>query len=342
MANRTLFYRSCVGLFCLFCLAMPALTHAQTFPGDGEDYYLWLYYYGPPPPKPPEQIKEDTVNQTITQGGSNRITKNFRKVSKVSKIASSVRGAVFQPRVKAGDWLDNLSLSLDYSLAEVHDSLLQGHGKDRDLSIFASTTLGDDYSLGLGVAQNRYHIGGSGDYEQHTESADLMFNWFIDEYWLFGVFMSTSRIDIEDDYRININTLQLENLADSYERYGCGAMLALNIPVGDYTNVGITNSLTSMNKKTIGRFFDDEDSAWLLMVDVNHALTADLSVSVFGTSFNALDRNEGAADSSYYIFGADLMYRLTESTSISIGYDTTAADKDRDEWRMNLGLVLEF
>jgi len=51
--------------------------------------------------EPPEVVKEETVRQTITQGGAARAARSFRKINKVSGSAPGGRGSVFRPRVKA-------------------------------------------------------------------------------------------------------------------------------------------------------------------------------------------------------------------------------------------------
>ena len=66
------------------------------------------------------------------------------------------------------------------------------------------------------------------------------------------------------------------------------------------------------------------------------------SVNAYITLFNLLDPGEDSPDYSYEIIGLDVAYRLSNSTSFSIGFDTTVHDKDRDELRLSLGLVMEF
>jgi len=51
--------------------------------------------------EPPEVAKEETVRQTLTQGGATRVARSFRKINKVGGADSSFRGTVFRPRTKA-------------------------------------------------------------------------------------------------------------------------------------------------------------------------------------------------------------------------------------------------
>lgn len=313
-------------------------VHAQ-WGGGGDNYYIPDYYlYLPPPPI----VRREVVRQVITEGGTNRIARGFRKISKVAKVSRTFRGSVFKPRARAGGWLTDTSLSIDLSRAEVDDDLLAGKGDDTEVGLMYFGTLADDLALAFGVSQDRYDISGVGSYLQYTDSFDILLTYYLSDNLTIGGFINHSRVDIEKSPRWDTNTFSWVDVADSFERYGVGITLTYDVFLGDSTNLGICNTVASMNKHTFADIGDNEDSAWLLMFDLDHAFSDAFSVNTFLTLHHLLDGNDSVADGSYGMLGFDVSYRLGKSWVVSAGYETTAKDNDGNEQRLNLSTVLEF
>ncbi len=275
-----------------------------------------------------EQIDRLTSYQQ-THLGTKRVARHYRYMTRKLR------------KVQAGDVLNNPSLSFDYSFASVDDNILDGSGHENEGSIFFDTEMGEKVKLGLGISKNHYEIDAA-DWDQSTESFDIFSSYYLTERCTIGAFITFSTIDIEDQ-KVGGVTLG----GDRFDRWGAGLLSSWNMDIGDIGNLGLTGALTSMNKSSLGRIADDEDSAGLLMADLEIYLSDDISLNTYASYFGLLDRETGAdvvdpADGSYYTLGADLNLKLGDSAALTIGYETTASDNDRQENRLNAGFTIYF
>ncbi len=274
------------------------------------------------------------TRQRVVKGGTKRATKNFRALTKANRLRT------------AGDLIQQISLSADYSFASVEDKILDGKGHDAEASLFLSGKLGEQVTFGFGYAQDRYEITSNGrGYEQHTGSLDLVLSLALTERFSVGTFINCSFIDIEDEALQNNFIIE----GDHYERWGFGLLASYNLDLGDRTNIGFTGSIASMNKSSLGRVLDDEDTAGVFMVDLNQTITDNFNVTVYTSYFGLLDREttpedpaDNVPDGSYWTWGADLNFGLGKGSQLSVGYETSASDNDYEEDRLNLSLVLNF
>ena len=327
----------------VLALLVPAgPARAQGYDTDPEDYYIDAYYGLLSEDPPPEEIRDDVSGSTMVQGGANRVFRRFRRIRRVSRMGGGFRGPRFRPRVGAGAIFDDVALSLDYSYASVDDRLLRGDGEDYDYGAVLSGSLGSALMLGLGLTHATYDIDGTYDYLQNTDTVDFYLTWAFSDTFAAGLYMNCNWIDIENSYWLNAQTGQFEDIGDSYERWGGGLMASGNMELTQSTNVGLLTTVLSANKSSPYEWLDNEDSVWLTMLDISQQLTDTLGAGVYGNYSYMLDPDTGDPDSRYWIWGAELIWDVSRDLGLTLGYETTAADDDREEHRGSVGLMYAF
>lgn len=310
----------------------------------------WDYYYGyydgfngyqPRVYAAIPAMPASSTNQLLTfqqvHLGSNRLLRNFRSLTRGFRLGGSRLGRL---RTEAGDVFQDVTFSVQGSRASVDDDLLGGSGHDTEAGLLLSARVGENVDVSLGIAQDWYEIDAA-DWDESVVNYDLIMSYRVLENCSVGLFLNFSQTDVEDQ-KIGGGTV-----AGYYrDRWGGGLLASYNMDLASNLNWGVTGALTSMNKKSIGRFFDNEDSAGLLLTDLNVAMTDAISADFYVSYFGLLDRETGGStavgDGSYYTMGVDLGVRTGKNSELSIGYGTTAADNDHQEDRLNLAFTVEF
>ncbi len=149
-----------------------------------------------------------------------------------------------------------------------------------------------------------------------------------------GVFYQYSMIDVEDTQVPDpARPGRFISLGDSFDRHASGVLAAYRHPL-EHVTIGVTTTVASFNKQTPGDFFNNRDSAWVTVADVQHNFTDNFAVDVYGTFYTLLD-NETNIDGTYWIVGADAAYKITENWMISIGYEKTLEYDNYRDNRLN-------
>lgn len=264
-----------------------------------------------------------TSKYVIVQQGTSRLATHYRRMMRAPS-RNTAAGAV-----------NNLSTTLDFSYASVDDEFLGGDADDTSGSFILNGMVGDDILIALGYTRSRYQIDAI-NWDQSTDTIDAYFTYQVATAVNVGAFLSFSSTDIEDR-QFGPATVK----GDSFDRWGGGLLASTDVALCEYANLGVIGTLASMNKSSIGSLGDDEDSAGIVMVDLSTFPTDDITMSLYGTYFTLLDREFGP-DGSYFIFGAECQWKMCAFASLRIGYETTAADNDRQEDRYKLGLIMTF
>ncbi len=304
--------------------------YGNQYPGAFADFKLW--FEAKQGDSPERRLLQ---RQILVKGGARRVTRNFRRLTRPVRTPF------------AGDLIQDVSVTAGYSFASVDDSVLNGKGHDQEASVFLHGKCMNKIHYGLGLALNRYEITTAPRaYEQKTTVIDGLVSYEFTPSFQFGVFVNASFIDIEDE--VLDRGIRLKG--ERYARWGGGLLTSYNLDLGRSASLGLTASVASMNKRSVERLFDDEDTAFVFMIDYSRQLTDSLAFNVYGSYLGLLDRETFAGDpgeveipdSSYWTWGADVSLALTPKAELIVGYETSAADNDHEEHRLNAGLVISF
>jgi hypothetical protein len=275
-------------------------------------------------------LAEKILNHQQVNVGSNRIARSFRSMTKSG-------------RTKAGDLFQNTTFTIDASHASVEDNLLMGKGHDKELGAFLNTRVGDNLSIGLGMTYGVYAIDAI-DWNSESMSYDLIMSYRVAESFFIGMFLNHTQTTKERQVVGPAGYEETIPGVENCDRWGGGLLAGFDVAVAEKMNLGITGALTSMNKSSIGRLGDNENSAAVLLTDLNIAVTDGISLDLYVSYLTMLDRDDEVStpDGSYYTMGVDLGIRTGKKSKLSIGYGTITANNDYEENRLNLSLTANF
>ena len=269
----------------------------------------------PPPSSPPPSYhhptESDVEKETIVKRGEtiNNVFQQF--IGPQSKSE------------EAADFFTNPALHVHYDYSDVRDNIIGNGGHSHTSSFSLTGSIGDDSIIALTYTRDRYNLlsaTAGNSYLQDTDVYSLFWGYNLDENWTIGTYASYSQIDAE----AGANT-------GSVDRLGAGLLLAYNTDLNDSVNLGLYTSVSSLNKRSIERLFNDEDSLSISGVDINIKLSDELSINPYASITAFLDKENGDPDGHYGNLGADVNWTPNDHWELSVGYSSLIEDNSRDE-----------
>ncbi len=311
---------------------------------------LLLAQEPPIPPDPPVTPAIPTTTRENLQLELQQTTLNLtesRVLRLVNRIGRTYRFMNIATLTTAGPSIEDLTLLGDFSYAAIDDDVL-GDDNARELSgsVYVTGRLAEDFMFGLGISESYFHADGDlMKLRQRMYTLDGFMTYAITDEFSVGGFLQYSDIDIENDLVPDASSpTGFTNIADQFNRYAAGLLGSFRKDL-DVVTLGVTTSISGFNKKNVDDLLDDEDAAWITIVDVERALTDNLSVDVFASYYTLLDNqpvNGVKSDGSYWSVGFDFAYQMTTSWFVSLGYETQLAYSNYDEHRINAAVAYSW
>ncbi len=307
--------------------------------------------------------QSDSINDVL----NDRFAQALATAANISKVASAVENAdvsedrtiafrnvtnaamrnnrAGNPGVKksvtaaGGEWVTDLTMIVNYSVASFTDSNADGSGHDTGTAFTVYGTIAETLELGFVGAHYRYEIGGPTNLERQSNSLDVFLNYFATDHFSVGSFVNYTHIDIEDTPFVD-PLLGPISLGDSYSRWAAGVNIAANIVVAGM-DCGWTSSLSNGNNESLDQIFDQKNTVWINMLDVQKNWTDSLSTILYASYYTTV-KNDSAADGSFWFLGGDVEMAITDRLSVSAGYEATVGYNDYRENRLNTNVTFAF
>jgi len=275
------------------------------------------------------------VNNVSAYSSCNSVSDIFLK-GLFSFLSQSVRHVEENTAIKGakGSGIIGTDFYLDSKYSSVENRVLNAKGHETEISAFASLKFSESLSLGLGYSHNRYDVSSKFfDAENNTQTMDLVLSYRLENGLSISSFVNFSTIDVEE------NAWWMQ---DTVDRWGMGLAVAYTYNVNEKLALDYIGMLSSFNKSSIARAFDNEDSSFVNMLRATYNMNDTISVSVYGMSVTALDREDNRPDGCYFVYGTDVNFGFTANMGLVIGYETTAADEDNNRNSLTASMKVSF